>query len=403
MIGASDGRQPMGGSGWDGLMTDTASPLTGREISRIDANDLLLDDSNPRFGMQHAGRGQVKLLDHIVATFGIDDVLSSLAVNGYFEAEPLVCRRQPDASTFVVVEGNRRLAACLILLEDERARNQPRRKAEYVASWRTHRMPPINPIPALVFDADEQQEAMLAYLGVRHIRSAKAWDSYAKAAWVAKVIEADRLTVKQVAEVIGDRHGTVNRMLEGYYLVDQLTKSGHFRPEDSIRKGRASVTAYPFSWVYTILGYTTVREFLELGEDDAHRDPIPATQLENAGTLMTSMFGDRSRGQSSAIEDSRQLGALASAFATTDKVRLLEQGKSLSEIEVLTQPIERRLAEGLATIRDELRDLIGRLSEQRISEEAADAVLPASGRNRRSAVELDRKLRDIAAGGDDDG
>lgn len=384
-------------------MTDTASPLTGREISRIDANDLLLDDSNPRFGMQHAGRGQVELLDHIVATFGIDDVLSSLAVNGYFEAEPLVCRRQPDARTYVVVEGNRRLAACLILLEDGRARNQPRRKSQYVARWHRHHRPPINPIPALVFEADEQQETMLAYLGVRHIRSAKAWDSYAKAAWVAKVVESDELSVKQVSEVIGDRHGTVNRMLEGYYLVDQLVKSGHFRPKDSLRKGRASVTAYPFSWVYTILGYTTVRDFLELGDDDAHRDPVPPAQLENAGTLMRSMFGDGSKGRSSAIDDSRQLGALASAFATIDKVRMLEQGKSLAEVETLTQPIERRLAEGLATIRDELRDLIARLSEQQISEDAAHAVLPASGRNRRSAIELDRKLRDIAAGGDDDG
>ena len=384
-------------------MTSTESPLAGREIARIDAGNLLLDDSNPRFGLQQAGSGQAELLDHIVKTFGIDDVLSSLAVNGYFEAEPLVCRRQPDSDTFVVVEGNRRLAACLILLEDARARNQPRRKSLFAPRWREHGQPPINPIPAIVFEADEQQEALLAYLGVRHIRSAKAWDSYAKAAWVAKVVEADKLPVKHVAEVIGDRHGTVNRMLEGYYLVDQLTKSGHFRPQDSIRKGRASVTDYPFSWVYTILGYTSVREFLKLGDDDAHKDPIQPSQLEDAGLLLKSMFGDRATARSSAIEDSRQLGALASAFATTDKVRMLEQGKSLAEIETLTQPIEKRLAEGLATIRDELRDLIGRLSEQRISEDAAEGLLPASGRNRRSAIELDRKLRNIADSQDDDG
>ena len=384
-------------------MTSAESPLAGREIARIDAGDLLLDESNPRFGMQQAGSGQAELLDHIVKTFGIDDVLSSLAVNGYFEAEPLVCRRQPDSDTFVVVEGNRRLAACLILLEDARARNQSRRKSQFGPRWREGGQPPINPIPAIVFEADEQEKALLAYLGVRHIRSAKAWDSYAKAAWVAKVVEADQLPVKQVAEIIGDRHGTVKRMLEGYYLVDQLTKSGHFRPQDSIRKGRASVTDYPFSWVYTILGYASVREFLKLGDDEAHKDPIQPPQLEDAGLLLKSMFGDRATARSSAIEDSRQLGALASAFATTDKVRMLEQGKSLAEIDILTQPIEKRLAEGLAIIRDELRDLIGRLSEQRISEDAAEGLLSASGRNRRSAIELDRKLKEIADSEGDDG
>lgn len=383
-------------------MTNNELPLADRKIDRIDVDQLLLDDSNPRFGTQNPGHNQIELLDHIVATFGVDDVLSSLSVNGYFEAEPLVCRREPDQTTYVVVEGNRRLAACLILLEDKRARNQTRRREKHVRRWRNHGQPQINPIPTLIFEADEQRNAMLAYLGVRHIRSAKAWDSYAKAAWVAKVVEADNLPVMQVAEMIGDRHSTVNRMLEGYYLVDQLTKSGHFRPEDSNRKGRASVTEYPFSWVYTILGYTSVRDFLKLGDDDAHKDPIQPSQLEDAGLLMKSMFGDKSKGRSSAIGDSRQLGELASAFATTDKVLMLKQGKSLAEIEILTQPIEKRLAEGLAKIRDELRDLIGRLSEQEITEEAANGLLPASGRNRRSAIELDRKLRKIADGEDND-
>lgn len=379
-------------------MANKELPLAGRKIHRIDVRQLFLDDSNPRFGTQSPGRGQAELLDHIVATFGVDDVLSSLAANGYFEAEPLICRRQPDRTTFVVVEGNRRLAACLILLEDERARNQTRRKARYVPRWREQGQPPINPIPTLVFQADEQPKAMLAYLGVRHIRSAKAWDSYAKASWIAKVVENENLPVKQVAEVIGDRHSTVKRMLEGYYLVDQLTKSGHFRPEDSLRKGRGSRTEYPFSWVYTILGYASVRDFLKLGDDEAHKEPIQQSQLEDAGLLMKSMFGDNSKGRNSAIDDSRQLGALAAAFATTETVLMLAQGKSLAEIESLTQPIEKRLAEGLAAIRDELRDLIGRLSEQDITEEAANGLLPASGRNRRSAIELDRKLKEIAEG-----
>ena len=307
-----------------------------REVARIDSADLLLDEANPRFGAGDAGRSQTELLDHIVTQFGVDDVLSSLVVNGYFEAEPVVCRRQPDSSTFVVVEGNRRLAACLILLGDERARNQERRQALFSSRWRDHGQPPINPIPALAFAPDEQQEAILAYLGVRHIASSKPWDSHAKAAWIAKVVEAEELSIARIAAMLGDRHRTVNRMLEGYYLVDQLTKSGHFQPENSIRKGRGSVPHFPFSWVYTILGYVTVREFLNLSNEDAHRNPLQPAHLDGGGLLLRAMFGDRARGMSSAIEDSRQLGALASAFASEDKVCLLEQGKSLAETELLT-------------------------------------------------------------------
>ena len=212
-------------------MANEDSVSANREVARIDSTNLLLDAANPRFGTQDPGRSQTELLDHIVQQFGVDDVLSSLVVNGYFEAEPVVCRRQADSSTCVVMEGNRRLAACLILLEDKRSRHQERRKAQFKPRWHDHGQPPINPIPALVFEPDDQEEAILAYLGVRHIASAKPWDSHTKAAWIAKVVEAKELSIERIAAMLGDRHRTVNRMLEGYYLVDQITKSGHFQPK----------------------------------------------------------------------------------------------------------------------------------------------------------------------------
>lgn len=384
-------------------MADEAPVLAGREVVRLRLADLLLDADNPRFGLQEAGNGQAELLDHIVQKFGVDDVLSSLSVNGYFDAEPIVCRRRKGLRKLVVVEGNRRLAACLILTQDKRAANQTIRSERYGERWAKHRRPPVDPIPAIVFGPDEDQAAILAYLGVRHIASARPWDSYAKAAWVANVVENNGLTIAQVAEVIGDRSRTVNRMLEGYYLVEQLTENGHFDPENSLRKGRGSVTAYPFSWVYTILGYAAVREFLHLGDEDAHKNPVRRKRLEDAGLVMRSMFGDRSKARNGAITDSRQLGALASTLAVRDKVQLLEQGKTLEEIETLTQPIEKRLSEGMATVRDELRDLIGRLSEQDIGGDAADDLSPAATRNRRLAAELEKKLKEIALGVEDDG
>ena len=384
-------------------MTINAKELPLRGVERIDLADLILDADNPRFGRQDAGSSQAELLDHLVWKFGVDDLLSSLSVNGYFEAEPIVCRRCRNSSKLVVVEGNRRLAACLILTQDQRAGNQAIRSERYGERWAQHGHPPVNPIPAIVFDPDERQQALLAYLGVRHIASAKPWDSYAKAAWVANVVENSGFTIAQVAEVIGDRNRTVNRMLEGYYLVEQLATSGHFDPDNSLRKGRGSVTAYPFSWVYTILGYAAVREFLHLGDEDARKNPVEPQRLEDAGLVLRAMFGDRSKARNGAITDSRELGALASAFSASGKVRLLDQGKTLQEIETLAQPIEKRLSNGMATVRDELRDLIGRLSERDLAGDAAEDLLAVATRNRRLATELERKLKEIALGGDDGG
>lgn len=380
-----------------------SSPVEGRPITRMPLSDLLLDPSNPRFGLQDKGASQEQILDHIVEKFGIDDVLSSLAVNGYFEAEPLVCRRVSGTDKGVVVEGNRRLAACLIIANEKRASNQATRSAEYSDLWKNHGSPTIDPVPAIVFEEDdEQQKAILSYLGVRHIASSKPWDSYAKAAWVAQVVEGNGLDIQAVSQMIGDQHRTVNRLLEGYYLVQQLIDTGKFQPQDSVRRGRGSVSEYPFSWVYTILGYATVRNFLQLHENEARKEPIPSECLDRGSLLLRVMFGNSSQGKSASVEDSRQLGGLASALASPEKTRLLEQGKTLAEIEVLTQPIEQRLSEGMGMIRDTLRDLIARLSEQDIDESVALELTPTSSGNRKMATELDKKLKEIAFGDDED-
>lgn len=379
-------------------MTETPpdNPFEDRVLRRIPLDSLLLDKNNPRFGFKDPEAGQAQILDRIVEKFGVDDVLSSLAVNGYFEAEPIVCRQQGDSDRFIVVEGNRRLAACLMIAQDHRAMNQASRGKEFQDLWKENGSPSIEPVPAIVFEESEQDKTILSFLGVRHIASSQPWDSYAKAAWVAHVVEAGELEIEEVAKMIGDRHKTVSRLLEGYYLVEQLVREDEFVPEDSIRKGRGSVTQYPFSWVYTILGYKNVRKFLAIGEASAHRDPLTKSSLENGGILLRAMFGDRSIGRNAAVEDSRKLRMLADALGSAEKLLLIQAGKTVDEIEVLTQPVEQRLAQGLGSIRDTLRDLIARLHEKDVDQETAENLVPVSTKNKRMAISLDSELKQIA-------
>ena len=368
----------------------------GRETS-LPLSKLLLDRDNPRFGQGTKSASQADVLDYIVETFGVDDVLSSLAVNGYFEAEPLVCRLDKASGDATVVEGNRRLAACLILIGDDRASRQVQRSKQFSKIWEEHGQKNIDPVPVILFEAKEQEQELLSYLGVRHISSAQPWDSFAKAAWVARVVEGSHLDVADVALMIGDRHRTISRLLEGYYFVQQVIEAGEFRPEDSIRRGRGSVTAYPFSWIYTILGYSTARNFLNLGEDAAKKSPLAARDLPKAGLVTRAMFGNRSHGQSAAISDSRELGDLASALASPEKVSLLEQGKTLEEITRITQPIDERLRHGLAEVREIQSDLLSGITEQAVAPAVAEPLVSVAGMNRRTATELERKLKEAAA------
>jgi hypothetical protein len=368
--------------------------------------ELELDAQNPRFGGTSNSGSQADILDTIVEKFGIEDVLSSLAVNGYFAAEPLVCRNLSGGKA-VVVEGNRRLAACLIITGDARAARQSERTRRYQQVWIAHKRPQIDPLPVIIFSSRESKN-LLSYLGVRHISAAQPWDSYAKAVWVSRVISETPLTIRDVALMIGDEHRTINRMLEGYNVMQQLIRAGEFEPEASVRKGRGTLTAYPFSWVYTVLGYSAARTYLGLDDADTEgtpsSTPLKPESVPKGGLLVRAMFGDRARGRNAAIEDSRELGALASAFANPEKVALIEAGKSLDETLRSTAPIGTRLREGLSLVRVTQQDLITGLSE-RGSPPASEAepLVRLAEINRRAARDIESRLRQaVSATTDED-
>ncbi len=372
------------------------SEVAGGTPDRKSISDLLLDNGNPRFGELERSVEQSHLVDLIIDKFGIEDVVSSLAVNGFFAAEPLVCVRRSDGS-LVVKEGNRRLCACIVLTGDPRAVRQAALTARVQKSWAENGSPPIEPIPVLIFDENgPAAETMLSYLGVRHIAAAQPWDSYAKASWVAKITDETGMPVSKITDMIGDQHSTVVRLLEGYRFIRQLIDEGEFRPADSQRKGRGSVSEYPFSWVYTILGYKATRDFCGLGEKISERpNPIPREKLQNAATVVQTMFGSRALGRSAAVVDSRQLSDLAKAFADSEKVALLRSGKDLVTVQDITKPIETKLEENLNQVRSLLSDLISTVSETPPSIAVAKAHLGTSVKVRSLAADLAKRLKEI--------
>jgi hypothetical protein len=367
----------------------------------LDLSKLLLDKDNPRFGDLEKSNSQADILDHIVEKFGVDDVLSSLAVNGYFDAEPLVCKKNTNDDSYTVVEGNRRLAACLIITGDDRASRQSKRRTQFQEIWKNHGSKKINPAPVIIFDDPNQEGAILSYLGVRHIASSQPWDSFAKACWVAKVVEENNLSLEDVSLMIGDQHKTISRLLEGYYFINQLIETGNFHAEDSVRKGRGSVTEYPFSWVYTVLGYSSTRKFLELQDLNPKKNPIVKKNLSKASLVTKSMFGDKSKGRNASISDSRQLGDLASAFSDPEKVSMLEHGKTIEDIIRLTKPIDERLRVGLAQVREIQTDLLAGITEQVISSDMVIPLIDLATKNKRTAQEIEKKLREVANPNDD--
>lgn len=347
--------------------------LRHKDVSYISLEDLDLDVENPRFGEDSSSSDtQVDVLNNIVKNYGVTDVISSIAVNGYFSAEPMVVRKNGN-KRYTVMEGNRRLAACLILKNDDRARDQVNLHQQYITKYISHGEPKIDPIPAIIFEDDDgiDKKSLISYLGVRHIVSTKDWDSYAKAAWIARTIKDGDMSVSDISTMIGDRNSTIKRLLSGYNFIKQMESTGKYNKDDSVKKGRGSNTSYPFSWVYTLLGYKSIQDFVGLSEDPTISHPINENKLDNAKLLMTAMFGNKNKGQNSQVKDSRNLGVLAEIVASPEKIILLKQGKAVDEINDLTQPIGDRLTNLMLEIRGRLDECITRVGREDLSSQDA--------------------------------
>jgi hypothetical protein len=190
------------------------------------------------------------------------------------------------------------------------------------------------------------------------------------------------MSVSDISTMIGDRNSTIKRLLSGYNFIKQMESAGKYNKDDSVKKGRGSNTSYPFSWVYTLLGYKSIQDYVGLSDDPTASNPIDEKKLDNAKLLMTAMFGNKNKGQNSQVRDSRNLGVLAEIVASPEKIILLKQGKDVEEINDLTQPIGDRLTNLMLEIRGKLDECITRVGRE---------DLP-----RQDAIELNSYLEQIS-------
>lgn len=377
-----------------------------QNIIEIAISDLCLDPRNPRFGSdKEEDEPQEDVLKRIVDNFSIEDVLSSISVNGFFKSEPLICFSGEGKykGKYIVAEGNRRLAACIILSGDPRAKAFSKRTEAYKSIWEAHGRKRFNPVPVIVYDKHEQEKELLSFLGVRHIAGSQKWDSYAKAAWVAEVIESAQLSIQDVVSMIGDSAGTASRLLEGYYIVQQLQRAGLFEPNNSMRKGRGSSAQFPFSWVYTLIGYTSVREYLQLDEfTHPNKNPLKDESLQDAANLFDAMFGNSASGKVPQLSDSREIGELAKIVANKNTAEQLSTGKRVRDIVVDLLPIEKRLSSQLTQARIILRDVSSVINESDIDVDIARELLDNLTFLRRIAKAIDEALNKVIGGDRDE-
>src|SRR5271168_4658248 len=213
-------------------------PPTG-VYRRVAVSSLRFDTANPRlaeFGIDD-GTAQSDLLKKLWTEMAVEEVAGSITHNGFFEHEPLFVEEMPGG-TFVVLEGNRRLAAVKLLLD---AALRERLKATDLPKITAERAKELQTLPVIVTTRKKAWQ----YLGFKHVNGPATWGSYAKAQYIARVHNDYGVPLDQIAAQIGDYNWLVQRMYRGLMIVEQAEQSKVFDRAD-IAKSR-----FHFNYIYT--------------------------------------------------------------------------------------------------------------------------------------------------------
>jgi hypothetical protein len=301
-------------------------PPSGRQIANLRIEDLRFDSLNPRLPSRIEGGTREDVLGWMLDDSSILELMGSIGEQGYFEGEPLLVVPYAEGSAdppYVVVEGNRRLAAVLLLLHPDWA---PVRKASVAQVAKQAKHKPKK-LPAVLF---AKHDDIADYLGYRHVTGIKEWDPLAKAKYVRRLAAKLNVTTPQarhrhLARQIGSQPDYVARLLAGLSVFEHAS-SREFYQLDGVQEEDIN-----FSLLTTALSYRAIAKFIGASPTDEASKP-------KDGPLKEFLDWTYRRGPTgkTVLGESRNFKVLAKVVANPDALKALRVGRSLDDAALLT-------------------------------------------------------------------
>jgi hypothetical protein len=346
--------------------------------------DLRFDHLNPRlaeYGIT-AATSDDEILKILWEAMDVRELVQSISASGYFPHEPIIVTK--EAGKFVVIEGNRRLAAVKVLLSSNLAKENewdvPKLSADKLSK--------LKELPAILSNRKESWR----YLGFKHVNGPAKWSSYAKAAYIAEVHRDYKVSLADIANQIGDRHNTVQRLYRGLMVLEQAERAKVYDREDRFRQRLA------FSHLYTGLDYEGIGSFLNIAPKEKETDePVPKNKLKELGELCVWLYGSKREKQVPVVEsqnpDLRQLNAVV---ANRESVAALRAGVGLAKAFEMSRPPTAVFEEALLAAK---RDLMTARSNLTTGYDDSEALLKIAGTVAEMAddiyVEMERKQKKV--------
>jgi hypothetical protein len=315
---------------------------------------LDFDPENPRFfdSASDAPSSDEKSIVRMMEEENLDELVGSIGNQGFFPGEPLlVAPNRQLPGRYIVVEGNRRLAALRALRGLIPRANLTQTIADAVENAE------FKPTEVECFLFPQRRD-ILKYLGFRHISGPRRWEPLSKARYLADLIRNFYHTLPQedqlisVARDIGSRRSYVAQLLTALNLYDRAKAARFYGLQ---RVGEEDIS---FSLLSTALSYSNIVTFLNLPSRDAIS--VDAVNDDHAKELLSWMFAQDQRGDT-VLGESRRLKILAAVVASPRAVIELRSNNNLDQAYVFTSGPTETFTKLLAGIESSIADSIGLL------------------------------------------
>src|SRR5690606_27338181 len=338
----------------------TAFQNTNETIPRIQqvaVDELMLDYENPRLSSGSTPSSEMDILKTLWTEMSVDEVALSIAANGFFQEEALfaipidqkVKASRDSRYKYVVIEGNRRLAAVL-LLRDKELRSKIR--ATDLPQITEKEKNALAKLPVAIY---ESRKELWTYLGFRHINGPKPWDAFSKAKYVADVKNNFGVSLVEIARRISDRHSTVKKLYRGYEVLAQAERAADFDKEDRTRN------KFYFSHLYTALDQGQYQKFLGIdSEGSLKENPVPKSKLKELRELMIWIYGSKSANKLPIVQSQNpDLNLLRDVIVNKQALSALRSGVSLHKSFDIARGDSRRFQDSLSRAKEELIEASG--------------------------------------------
>ena len=295
------------------------------EFRELGIEQLEFDKENPRLPTSVRGKDDASIIKYLASKTGIENLMSSIGENGFFPGEAIVVT--PHDSKYIVIEGNRRLAA-LRLLQDPTLVRVPSIESAAEAAGKK----PVR-VPVYVV---QSREDTLQYLGFRHISGVQRWDSLAKARYLESLFKMTQGEAQQryrsVAREIGSTSTMVRRNLDAlaaYKIIEQMNFYDVAEIEEE---------TFQFGTFYTAVGNVDIANFIGTRKEGIPTHPITDPGVVDGARLeelFRLMFEEYARGKTK-LGESRNIGKLGTVLSNPDSLQALRHGQSLESAYRLT-------------------------------------------------------------------